>query len=199
MPAQDPDDLIRRQWLLRATCASGGVVLAAAAIPFLHSLAPSEAARAAGAPVEIDIAQLAPGSLVTTEWRGRPVWILHRTERMVAQLREDDARLADPRSEQAQQPPYARNATRAIRPSILVATGICTHLGCVPVYRPDVAPTDLGSDWNGGFYCPCHGSRFDLAGRVFKNVPAPSNLEIPPHEYLADTRLRIGADRDNPA
>ena len=199
MPDHDPANLLRRKWLLRATGASGGAVLAAAAIPFVQSLAPSEAARAAGAPAEVDISQLAPGALMTVEWRGRPVWIVHRTAPMIAQLREDDARLADPRSEQAQQPPYARNATRSLRPAFLIATGICTHLGCVPVYRPDVAPADLGSDWNGGFYCPCHGSRFDLAGRVFKNVPAPSNLEIPPHDYLADTRLRIGADRDSPA
>ncbi|NHZ64641.1 ubiquinol-cytochrome c reductase iron-sulfur subunit [Massilia sp. CCM 8694] len=146
-----------------------------------------------------NIAQIVPGALLTSEWPGRPVWILHRTERMIAQLRADDARLADPRSRQDQQPAYARNATRSLRPAFLVATGICTHLGCVPVYRPDVAPADLGGDWNGGFYCPCHGSRFDLAGRVFKNVPAPSNLDIPPHEYLADTRLRIDADRDHPA
>lgn len=195
----DPANPLRRKWLLRATGASGGVVLAGAAIPFLRSLAPSKAARAAGAPAEVDIGQIAPGTLLTTEWRGRPVWILHRTERMIAQLREDDARLADPRSRHAQQPPYARNATRSIRPAFLVATGICTHLGCVPVYRPEVAPADLGGDWTGGFYCPCHGSRFDLAGRVFRNVPAPVNLEIPPHEYLADTRLRIGADREHPA
>lgn len=174
-------------------------MLAAAAIPFVESLAPSEAAKAAGAPVELDINQIAPGALLTAEWRWRPVWILHRTERMLALLRGNDARLADPRSEQQQQPPYAANPTRSIRPAFLVATGICTHLGCVPVYRPDVAPADLGSDWNGGFYCPCHGSRFDLAGRVFKNVPAPANLEIPPHEYLSDTRLRIGADRQHPA
>ncbi|HEX8609907.1 MAG TPA: ubiquinol-cytochrome c reductase iron-sulfur subunit [Telluria sp.] len=199
MAEHEQANLLRRKWLLTATGVSGGAVLAAAAIPFLQSLAPSEAARAAGAPAEVNIAQLAPGALLTTEWRGRPVWILHRTERMIAQLREDDARLADPRSQQDQQPAYARNATRSIRPAFLVATGICTHLGCVPVYRPEVAPADLGSDWNGGFYCPCHGSRFDLAGRVFRNVPAPSNLEIPPHAYLADTRLRIGADRDHPA
>lgn len=199
MPDHDPANLLRRTWLLRATGASGGAVLAGAAIPFLHSLAPSEAARAAGVPAEVDIAQIAPGTLLTAEWRGRPVWIRHRTGRMIAQLREDDARLADPRSQQARQPAYARNATRSIRPAFLVATGICTHLGCVPVYRPEVAPADLGRDWNGGFYCPCHGSRFDLAGRVSRNVPAPSNLEIPPHEYLAETRLRIGADRDNPA
>ncbi|NHZ79773.1 ubiquinol-cytochrome c reductase iron-sulfur subunit [Massilia sp. CCM 8695] len=189
----------RRQWLLAATGVSGGAVLAAAAIPFVESLAPGEAAKAAGAPVEVDISQIAPGALLTIEWRGRPVWILHRTERMLTLLRCNDARLADPRSEQAQQPAYAANPTRSIRPAFLVATGICTRLGCVPVYRPEVAPADLGGDWSGGFYCPCHGSRFDLAGRVFKNVPAPSNLEIPPHEYLGDTRLRIGADREHPA
>ncbi|MDQ1813097.1 ubiquinol-cytochrome c reductase iron-sulfur subunit [Massilia sp. CCM 9210] len=192
-------NLYRRKWLLRATGVSGGAVLAAAAVPFIESLAPSEAARAAGAPVEVDINQIAPGALLTTEWRGRPVWILHRTVSMLTLLRGNDERLADPRSERPQQPPYAANPTRSIRPAFLVATGICTHLGCVPVYRPEVAPADLGSDWNGGFYCPCHGSRFDLAGRVFNNVPAPTNLEIPPHEYLSDTRLRIGADRENPA
>ncbi|CUI08953.1 ubiquinol-cytochrome c reductase iron-sulfur subunit [Massilia antarctica] len=199
MPDYTTVNLNRRKWLLAGTGASGGAMLAAAAIPFVESLAPSEAAKAAGAPVELDINQIAPGALLTAEWRGRPVWILHRTERMLALLRGNDARLADPRSEQQQQPPYAANPTRSIRPAVLVATGICTHLGCVPVYRPDMAPADLGSDWNGGFYCPCHGSRFDLAGRVFKNVPAPANLEIPPHEYLSDTRLRIGADRQHPA
>jgi ubiquinol-cytochrome c reductase iron-sulfur subunit len=156
-------------------------------------MGPSERAKAAGAPVDVDIGTLAPATLITAAWRGKPVWILHRSEQMLALLNRHDERLVDPRSEQAQQPAYARNATRSVRPRFLVVTGICTHLGCVPTYRPEVAAPDLGADWPGGFYCPCHGSRFDLAGRVFKNVPAPSNLEVPPHEYLGDTRVRIGA------
>lgn len=185
-------DLHRRKLLTTATAALGGVGLAAAAIPFVQSMGPSERAKAAGAPVDVDIGTLAPATLITAAWRGKPVWILHRSEQMLALLNRHDERLVDPRSEQAQQPAYARNATRSIRPQFLVVTGICTHLGCVPTYRPEVAAPDLGADWPGGFYCPCHGSRFDLAGRVFKNVPAPSNLEVPPHEYLGDTRVRIG-------
>lgn len=199
MPDSLQTNLGRRQLLVKATAAAGGIGLVAAAVPFIQSMSPSEAARAAGAPVEVDINQLAPGTLVTAQWRGRPVWILHRTEQMLALLHQHPERLADPASEQEQQPPYARNATRSIRPQFMVMTGICTHLGCVPVYRPEVAPPDLGADWTGGFYCPCHGSRFDLAGRVLKNVPAPSNLEIPPHEYLSDKQIRIGTDKNNPS
>lgn len=185
-------DRRRRAWLASATATIGGVVLVLTAIPFIRSMGPSERAKAAGAPVDLDPRSIAPGTLTTAEWRGRPVWILHRSADMLARLRGHDAQLADPLSRQSEQPPYAANAVRAIRPEFLVVTGICTHLGCVPVFRPDVAPADLGPEWPGGFYCPCHGSRFDLAGRVFKNVPAPRNLEVPPHAYLGEGLLRIG-------
>ena len=192
-------DLRRRRLLARTTAAIGGVGLGLTAVPFIESMAPSEAAKAAGAPVEVDIGSIAPGALQTAEWRGRPVWILHRSDAMLALLNRHPERLADPASEQDQQPAYAKNPTRSIRPPFLVAIGICTHLGCVPVFRPEVAAPDLGPDWSGGFYCPCHGSRFDLAGRVLKNVPAPRNLEVPPHQYLGPTRILVGADRDHPA
>lgn len=187
-------DLRRRKVLLVATAGMGGIALVGTAVPFIETLAPSEAAKAAGAPVEVDIGRLKPGQLIAVEWRGRPVWILHRSEIMLATLGNHDQALVDPRSTQDQQPPYAANATRSIRPQFFVAIGICTHLGCVPGFRPEPDGTDLGSTWPGGFYCPCHGSRFDLAGRVFKNVPAPLNLEVPPYTYLSDTRLLIGAD-----
>lgn len=185
----------RRKFLLAATTGLGGVGLVATSIPFVQSMWPSEAAKAAGAPVEVDVSQVGPGALQTVEWRGKPIWLVHRTDAMLATLDRHLDQLLDPRSMQLQQPPYATNPVRAIKPSLLVVTGICTHLGCVPVYRPEPAAADLGSDWPGGFYCPCHGSKFDLAGRVFKNVPAPLNLEIPPHTYLSDIRLLIGEER----
>lgn len=192
-------DRRRRKLLARTTATIGGVGLALTAIPFIESMSPSEKAKAAGAPVEVDLAAIAPGTLATVEWRGRPVWTLHRTDDMLDRLKRIDNRLADPLSRQAQQPAYAANGTRSIRPQYLVLIGICTHLGCVPVYRPEVGAADLGADWTGGFYCPCHGSRFDLAGRVYKNVPAPRNLEIPPHEYLGDARILVGADQQHRA
>ncbi|HJV81902.1 ubiquinol-cytochrome c reductase iron-sulfur subunit [Noviherbaspirillum sp.] len=188
----DPD---RRSALLTATSVVGGVGVAAAVYPFLSSMQPSEAARAAGAPVEVDISTLAPGKLTTAEWRGKPIWILHRTDEMVAELSKHNNLLADPNSTVPQQPPYAANPARAIRPPYLVLIGICTHLGCVPVFRPERGASDLGSDWPGGFYCPCHGSKFDLAGRVFKNVPAPINLEVPAYTFLSDSKLLIGEDK----
>jgi ubiquinol-cytochrome c reductase iron-sulfur subunit len=189
----------RRKLLARTTATIGGAGLVLTAIPFIKSMGPSEKARAAGAPVEFDLATLEPGTLKTVEWRGKPVWILHRTADMLARLQGLADRLADPLSREAQQPPYVANITRSLRPQYLVVTAICTHLGCVPVYRPEVGAADLGADWAGGFYCPCHGSKFDLAGRVYKNVPAPRNLEIPPHAYLSDARVLIGADKDRPA
>lgn len=184
----------RRRQLLAATVGVGGIGVVATSVPFVASMSPSEAAKAAGAPVEVDLNQVAPGSLLTVEWRGRPVWVMHRTARILGLLGRHNDQLADPRSEEPQQPDYARNATRSIKPQYLIVIGICTHLGCIPVLRPDTAPADLGPDWPGGFYCPCHGSKFDFAGRVFKNVPAPFNLEVPPHAYLSDTRLMIGED-----
>ncbi|WP_420473742.1 ubiquinol-cytochrome c reductase iron-sulfur subunit [Noviherbaspirillum sp. ST9] len=185
-------DKHRRRILLAATSTAGGVGLAAASVPFIASMQPSAAARAAGAPVEVDLSGLSPGDIRTVEWRGKPIWIVHRTEGMLARLGDHDALLADPQSSQPQQPPYCSNPARAIRPPYFVAVGICTHLGCIPVYRPEDVATATGADGPGGFYCPCHGSKFDLSGRVFKNVPAPLNLEVPEYGYLSDTRLVIG-------
>ncbi|MCO5096527.1 MAG: ubiquinol-cytochrome c reductase iron-sulfur subunit [Rhodocyclaceae bacterium] len=187
-----PDATRRR--LVVATSAVGGMAVAAAAIPFVASMAPSEKARSAGAPVEADAARLAPGELATLEWRGKPVWILHRTPEMIESLYRDTEQLLDPHSERPQQPEYCRNALRSIKPEYWVALALCTHLGCIPSIRKEVAPADLGPDWPGGYYCPCHGSKFDFAGRVFRNVPAPLNLEIPKHRFLSGTRLLIGTD-----
>lgn len=184
----------KRRHLVVATAAVGGMAVVAASAPFVASMAPSGRARAAGAPVEVDAARLAPGELATVEWRGKPVWILRRTSEMIDSLQRDTERLLDPRSDREQQPEYCRNGLRSIKPEYWVALALCTHLGCVPTFRKDVAPADLGPDWRGGYYCPCHGSKFDLAGRVFRNVPAPLNLEIPRHKYLTDTRLLVGAD-----
>lgn len=155
---------------------------------------PSERAKAIGAPVETDAGTIEAGQLQTVQWRGKPVWILHRTEAMLVTLGRLDQQLVDPQSRQPQQPPCCRNVTRSIKPEYFVAVGICTHLGCVPSYVPQPGAPELGGDWPGGFYCPCHGSKFDLAGRVYKNVPAPTNLVIPPHQYIADTRLLIGEE-----
>lgn len=188
----------RRRFLKVCTASVGGVGLVATAIPFIDSMSPSERARAAGAPVEFDLAALAPGALATIEWRGRPVWLLHRSAPMLQSLHTHDALLADPNSNEEQQPPYARNPVRAVKPPFLVLTAICTHLGCIPSFRPEPGASDLGADWPGGFYCPCHGSKFDLAGRVFRNVPAPRNMEVPPHAYLSATRVVIGQDPGAP-
>jgi ubiquinol-cytochrome c reductase iron-sulfur subunit len=184
----------RRQFLTVATSAMGGVGLVATAIPFVKSMVPSERARAGGAPVEVELDRVAPGTLTTVEWRGRPVWVLHRTPAMLATLDKHDAELVDPRSTEDQQPYYATNKTRAVRPEYFIATAVCTHLGCIPGFRPEAGAPDLGRDWPGGFYCPCHGSRFDLAGRVFRNVPAPRNLEVPPYSFAGTNRVIIGVD-----
>ncbi len=187
----------RRRNLKVVTVGIGAVGAAAVALPLIRSMTPSARAKAAGAPVEVDIGGLGPGQLLTVEWRGKPVWILHRTPEMIANLANLDPKLADPKSGvSSQQPGYARNNTRSINPEIMVLVGICTHLGCSPDKRlaSGAAASGLGDDWQGGFFCPCHGSKFDLAGRVFKNVPAPSNLVVPPHMYLSPTRLVIGAD-----
>ena len=193
-PSTDTADPERRAWLI-ATSAAGGVAAIAAATPFVASLAPSERARAAGAAVEVDIGDIPPGGMKTVEWRGKPVWIVHRTPAMVAAVEHPSPDLADPNSMRDQQPAYARNATRSIRPEVFVAIGICTHLGCSPTAVPAGSGNpSLPADWPGGFFCPCHGSTFDGAGRVFKNKPAPANLEIPPHQYLGATKLLIGED-----
>lgn len=195
MDARDRSEPGKRRRLLIASSAAGGLAAAASAVPFLASLAPSERAKAAGNPVNADISKLAAGQMMTVEWRGRPVWILHRTPQMIEGLGRLDAALLDPRSERDQQPDYCRNALRSREPRLLVCVGLCTHLGCVPSFRPETAPADLGPDWTGGWYCPCHGSRFDLAGRVYKNVPAPLNLEVPPHYFVDPSTVRIGLDR----
>ncbi|WP_110381660.1 ubiquinol-cytochrome c reductase iron-sulfur subunit [Nitrosomonas ureae] len=189
----------RRKFLVAATSVAGGVAGAAIATPFLLSMMPSERAKAAGAPVEVDISKLEPGMLLMVEWRGRVVWVLNRTPEMLETLEKVEGELADPNSEKNQQPEYAKNRTRSIKPEILVTEGVCTHLGCSPVFRKDIAPADLGSDWLGGFFCPCHGSKFDLAGRVYKHVPAPTNMVVPPHVYLSDSRLLIGSESEGSA
>jgi ubiquinol-cytochrome c reductase iron-sulfur subunit len=187
--------LRKRRTLLIATTVAGTVAGVGAAAPFALSMAPSARARAAGAPVEVDLSKIEPGMMVTVEWRGQPVWILHRTPQMLEVLPQVDAELADPRSRMPMQPDYAKNAFRSIKPEYLVLVGICTHLGCSPSQKlqPGEA-SGLGVDWPGGFFCPCHGSKFDLAGRVYKGVPAPTNLRVPPHTYLSETRLLIGAE-----
>ena len=188
------DDAERRTWLI-ATSAVGGVAAVATAVPFVASFAPSERARAMGAAVEVDIGDIPPGGMKTVEWRGKPVWIVRRSPEMLAALQTPSPDLVDPNSMRDQQPAYARNATRSLQPEVFVAVGICTHLGCSPsaVAAGSNNPS-LPADWQGGYFCPCHGSTFDGAGRVFKNKPAPTNLEVPPHQYLSDSRLLIGED-----
>ena len=181
--------------LIAATSVVGAVGVGFALVPFIASMNPSAKARAAGAPVEADISKLEPGAMLVVKWRGKPVWVVSRTPEMLAALPTLDGELADPASEVPQQPAYAKNPTRAVKPNYWVGVGICTHLGCSPTYRPDVAPEDLGPAWKGGFFCPCHGSRFDLAGRVYKGVPAPTNLVVPQHTYLSDTTILVGADK----
>jgi ubiquinol-cytochrome c reductase iron-sulfur subunit len=190
LPEEVPDPK-RRKALVKVTATAGGLGLAAVAYPFLASLAPSERAKALGAPVEVDVTRLASGAIETVEWRGKPVWILHRTAQMLASLKSDDALLLDPDSKRtSQQPGYAQNFARSIKPDYFVSVALCTHLGCIPTFRPE--PGSVQPDWPGGFYCPCHGSKFDLAGRVFKGVPAPSNLVVPPYEYVGAQRILIG-------
>ncbi|CAG0932683.1 ubiquinol-cytochrome c reductase iron-sulfur subunit [Rhodocyclaceae bacterium] len=185
-----------RRNLVIATAAVGGVATVATAVPFLASMAPSERAKAAGAPVEADISNLSPGEIMRVEWRGKPVWIIRRTKEMLESLGKISDRISDPASRRPMQPEYAKNEARSIKPEYLVVVGICTHLGCSPTdkFRTG-AESGINADWPGGFLCPCHGSLFDLAGRVYKNMPAPDNLEVPPHFYLSDTRILIGEDK----
>ena len=191
--AEQGVDLRRRRMLTTTASVVGGAGVVAAAWPFVASMRPSARAQAAGAPVEANIGQLEPGQLIRVEWRGKPVWIVRRTKAMLESLNLDTDKLRDPDSLIASQTPeFARNKFRSIKPEYLVLVGICTHLGCSPTFRPEIAPPDLGPDWLGGFFCPCHGSRFDMAGRVFKSVPAPTNLEVPPYRFLSDSRLIIG-------
>ena len=185
----------KRRFLIGATGVVGGVGAAAAGVPFVMSFFPSERAKAAGAPVEIDISKLEPGQKIDVEWRGKVCWIVQRTPDMLATLPKLTERLADATSRQDQQPAYARNEHRSIKPGVWIAVGICTHLGCSPTFRKDIAPADLGPDWLGGFFCPCHQSKLDLAGRGYKSMPAPTNLVVPPHKYLSDSKVLIGDDR----
>lgn len=194
MSVDEKMDCSRRR-LLVATSVAGGAAAVATAVPFVASLTPSERAKAAGAPVEADISKLAPGEMMTVEWRGKPVWILRRTPEMLASLDKTDGLVSDPESNKPQQPNYAKNKHRSIKPEFLVTVGICTHLGCSPSDKFKTgAASGVSADWPGGFLCPCHGSMFDLAGRVYKSMPAPDNLEVPPHKYIADTTVLIGED-----
>ncbi len=191
----DNVDRSKRRLLLVATAAAGGVATVGAVAPFILSLLPSERAKAAGAPIEVDVSAIEPGMMISVEWQGKPVWILHRSKEMLDLLTKHDGELADPDSSIPQQPEYCTNAYRSIKPELMVVLGICTHLGCSPTYRPEFAAEDLGAQWAGGWFCPCHGSRFDLAARVYKGAPAPTNLIVPPHKYLSETSLLIGDDK----
>ena len=193
---QEGVDKSKRQFLTSALSVVGAVGTGYLAVPFLSQMRPSAKAMAAGAPVEVDISKMETGQLIRVAWRGKPVWILNRTPEVMATLATLDSKLADPQSAQSMQPENSKNSFRSIKPEIFVAIGLCTHLGCSPTFRPEIAPNDLGDDWKGGFFCPCHGSWFDLAGRVYRNVPAPTNLEIPPYRYISETLIIIGEDNE---
>lgn len=193
MTVKDKVDEERRCFLRRATATVGGIGLAATSIPFISYWLPSADTEAAGGPIEVDITQLKPEQQLTVVWRGKPIWVIRRTQAMLDNLPKLNDKLRDPSSDEDQQPPYAKNLYRSIKPELFVAIGICTHLGCIPTYRPDVG--SIAPDWLGGFYCPCHGSLYDLAGRVYKGVPAPKNLEIPPYGYINEGRIIIGEDQ----
>lgn len=193
--SNDGVDLGKRRFLTAATSVVGAVGAGFVAVPFVASWMPSERAKNAGAPVEVDISKLDEGRLLTVEWQSKPVWVVRRSPETLENLKKVEDRLRDPASEvEEQQPAYAQNATRSIKPEVLVLVGICTHLGCSPTYRPELAPEDLGEDWLGGFFCPCHSSRFDMAGRVYQGVPAPTNLVVPKHKYVSDTVILVGED-----
>jgi ubiquinol-cytochrome c reductase iron-sulfur subunit len=187
----------RRHFLVVATAVTGGAGVIATAVPFVASFKPSARAQALGAPIEVDVSKLELGALLKVEWRGHPIYILHRTDEMIASLKKDTALLRDPESKSSEQPSYAANEYRSVKPAYLVLEGVCTHLGCAPMPRFEVAPADLGPQWPGGFLCPCHGSKFDLAGRVFAGVPAPTNLSVPPYRYINDSTILIGSDTGN--
>ena len=184
-----------RRNLVIATSVAGGAASIGAAVPFVASMLPSERAKAAGAPIEVDISAIAPGEMKIFEWRGKPVWVMRRTKEMVASLKAGTSQLTDPGSKYSEQPEYAKNEYRSRNPEVLVMEGVCTHLGCSPQIRGADAKAEMGADWAGGFYCPCHGSKFDLAGRVFRGAPAPTNLPVPPHAFLSDGTLLIGDDK----
>lgn len=190
----------RRRFLIAATSVVGAVGAGAAVVPYISSMSPSAKALAAGAPVEVNTNKVEEGQQIRVIWRGKPVWVVRRTEQMVKDLPSNDSKLKDPNSDlETQQPEYAKNAVRSREDALLVLVGICTHLGCSPTYRPELAPADLGADWKGGWYCPCHGSRFDLAGRVFKGSPAGTNLEVPPYYFKDETTILVGLDQEEAA
>lgn len=184
----------KRQFLTTALTVVGAVGTGYLAVPFLAQMQPSVKTMAAGAPVEIDLSKMETGQLIRVAWRGKPVWVLNRTPEVLDTLKTLDGELRDPQSNESLQPDECKNAARSIKPEIFVAIGLCTHLGCSPTFRPEVSPPDLGDKWKGGFFCPCHGSWFDLAGRVYQGVPAPTNLEVPPYRYVTDTLLIVGED-----
>jgi len=192
-------NLDRRRFLVTATSVTGAIGVTSLGVPFVSSMLPSEKAKAAGASVEVDVSQVKKGEVLTTEWRGQPVWILNRSDKMIESLKGSLKKLADPDLRvSSQQPKYCQNKTRSIKPNMLVIVGICTHLGCAP--SPKLSPKgDMGENWEGGFFCPCHGSKFDLAGRVFKGSPAPTNLVVPPHKYLNENTIIIGEDTEEKA
>ena len=195
MSGDNEIDRGKRRILLGTAAAMGTVGAAYVSVPFIMSMDPSAKAQAAGAPVEVDVSKMDYGQLLTVEWRGKPVWILRRNQTMLDDLEKLSDQMRDPESQElSQQPRYAQNKHRSIKPEYMVMIGICTHLGCAPTYRPDLAPPDLGENWKGGFFCPCHGSRYDLSGRVYAGVPAPSNLKVPPYRFVADTHILIGVD-----
>jgi ubiquinol-cytochrome c reductase iron-sulfur subunit len=185
-----------RRILVAATAVAGGAATVGAAVPFVASMWPSERAKAAGAPVEAEIAALQPGELRIFEWRGKPVWVVRRTKEMLDSLKAAVPYLTDPQSKHSEQPDYAKNEYRSARPEIMVMEGVCTHLGCSPQLKPAEAKAEMGADWLGGFYCPCHGSKFDYAGRVFRGAPAPTNLTVPPYSFVSDGSLLIGEDQE---
>jgi ubiquinol-cytochrome c reductase iron-sulfur subunit len=185
----------RRHFLTVATVATGAVGAVFVAVPFLASWKPSARAKALGAPVEVDISQLEPGAMLKVEWRGKAIFVVHRTPQMLAQVEGPNAELRDPGSAESDQPKFAMNPARALKPEYLVLVGVCTHLGCAPLDKFSPGDVTVSADWPGGFFCPCHGSKFDLSGRVFKDVPAPLNLPVPPYQFVTDTRILIGAER----
>lgn len=189
-------DKSKRQFLTNAMTVVGAVGTGFIAVPFIAQMAPSVKSLASGASVEYDISKLDPGQIITVEWQRKPVWILRRTEASLASLAKVESQLRDPKSDESLQPSNSKNQARSIKPEIFVAIGICTHLACSPTYRPEIGPADLGNDWKGGFFCACHGSRFDIAGRVFQGVPAPTNLVIPDYRYIDDNRIIIGEDSE---
>jgi len=189
--------LNRRNFLANLTKVMGGVGGIFAVIPFLSTMLPSEKAKSAGAPIEIDVSGLKPGAFKVVEWRGKPVWVVRRTAEMINNTQEDNNILTDPKSLEEHQPKYTQNKFRSLNPEYLVLLGVCTHLGCSPLYKPNSKTAELGLDWKGGFFCPCHGSKFDLSGRVHKGMPAPYNLEVPPHYFISESRIIVGKDGES--